>query len=227
MVPTAHFGEYDVKYLLHYAPIDANMRGRGDDRGTSSAILTAPHHSPLRMTSARLTNQPPLPHFPSASTKHGMWYVFHDGPNTIRAWGSHWLGLERVYFNDKLLEHWTHLKRRDHYSFNVGGNEYHIQCVNSSENRWQVECLLWRNDEKIDGWVCRRKKLLDIAPTIAYLYAGIFTGMLGGLFNMPVWYGLFFIFLVMIITLVATAKTDRFVFERLHPDMTRVRPMPF
>lgn len=162
-----------------------------------------------------LTVSQRLPLSPSASTKHGMWYVFHDGTNTIRAWGSHWMGLERIYFNDKLLKHWGHLKKRDEYAFCINGREYRIQCVKSSESRWQVECLLWCNGVKVDGWICRRKRLLNLSPTLAYLYAGIITGMIGGLFKLPPWNGVFFLFLMLLITLVASAKTDRFVFERL------------
>lgn len=166
------------------------------------------------MTSILNQKMIPLPRVSTASISRGMWYVFNDGPNIIRAWGSTWLGLERVYFNDQLIERGDHIKRQEQYSFSIAGNDYRIQCISHNQQTWQVECSLWRDDKKIDGWRCKRKKILNIRPTLAHLYVGIGAGMIGGLFKLPFWYGIFFVFASTILTLITTAKTDDFVFER-------------
>lgn len=155
-----------------------------------------------------------LPSFSVASVSKGMWYVFEDGPNQIRAWGSSWLGLERVYFNQTIVQHWSHLKRKEQYHFSVNGDEYRIECFTKNYEKWQVECILWKNNVKIDGLRCRRKKIVNIRPTLAHLYAGITAGIIGGLFNLPFWYGIVFIFFSMSLTLITTAKTGTFIFEK-------------
>lgn len=146
-----------------------------------------------------------------------MWYVFNDGNNTIRAWGSSWTGLERVYFNDELIARSSHLKRLEHIQFNRSGHQYRIQCSSSSTQKWQVRCTFWCDGEKIASLKCRRRKIFNIRPTVAHLSAGFLVGISGGFFAMPVAFAIVFIFISLTLTLLTTAKTEDFVIEQESP----------
>lgn len=161
-----------------------------------------------------------LPQTPTASLNRGMWYVFHDGPNVIRAWGSTWVGLEKIYFNNQLIDSCTKLKRTKQHMFSIGDRKYLIKCITHAQLKWQAECQLWRNGSLLDGLRCKRKKVLELRPTLAHVYLGILLGILGGLLDMPVLYGIVFVGTSIILTLLSTAKTEEFVFEQTHTYQT-------
>ncbi|MBC6907243.1 hypothetical protein DWB84_17525 [Saccharophagus sp. K07] len=146
-----------------------------------------------------------------------MWYVFNDGNNTIRAWGSSWTGLERVYFNDDLIARSNHFKRLEQIIFERDGHQYRIQCSSTSIQKWQVRCTLWRDDQKIASLKCKRRKVFNIRPSLAHLLAGIMVGILGGLLDTPAIFGILFIVISIIVTLVTTMKTSDFVIEQDSP----------
>lgn len=161
-----------------------------------------------------LPTQRNLPSASNASLSKGMWYVFRDGENVIRAWGSGWTGLERVYFNDQLVVRHSHFKRPDSIHFEKDNHRYRIQCSNTNSQKWQARCDFWRDGEKVCTMKCRRRKIFDVRPTMAHLVAGLVTGLIGGALHAPALFGVFFIFLSLSLTLLTTAKTEDFVFEQ-------------
>lgn len=162
------------------------------------------------------TNSTPaiLPDLPTASIDKGLWFVFRDGPNLIRAWGATWVGIEKVYFNNHLIQQYDHLKKQEQYCFSIEGQEYRIQCRANPNIKWQVECLLWRNGSVLESLQCRRRKLVGLRPTHAHLYLCIILGIAAGLFNMPATFGIVFVGASIILTLLTTVKTKNFTFEQ-------------
>ncbi|MCR6650689.1 MAG: hypothetical protein NVV73_03925 [Cellvibrionaceae bacterium] len=144
----------------------------------------------------------------------GMWYVFHDGDNMIRAWGSGWTGLERVYFNDELVARHSHLARMESVCFERGPHRYRIQCLNTSLQKWQAHCFFWRDDLKLCELKCKRKKVFNVRPTMVHLVLGMAVGLAGGALHAPAILGVVFIFLSLSITLLTTAKTEDFIIEQ-------------
>jgi len=157
--------------------------------------------------------QSTLPENSCASLSKGMWYVFHDGQNTIRAWGPGWSGLERIYFNDHMLTKGRHRKRVEEFMFEQEGHRYRVQCSSSNRHRWQVHCSFWKDDLPVCTLKCRRRKILNMRPTFAHLTAGLLAGLIGGIFKMPPWFGVIFIFISISLTLLTTAKTEDFIIE--------------
>jgi hypothetical protein len=155
-----------------------------------------------------------LPAVSSASLSKGMWYVFHDGNNVIRAWGSGWAGLERVYFNDELVTRHNQLTRLESICFKKGQHKYLIQCTSNSMQKWQASCVFWRDDVKLCSLKCRRRKVFNIRPTTAHLSAGLCVGLLGGMLHAPAIFGILFVFLSLSLTLLTTAKTEDFIIEQ-------------
>lgn len=154
-----------------------------------------------------------LPMLSNADANHGMWYVFRDGDAVIRAWGSSWTRLEQIYYDNVILKRYSNTRRRGHYSFSKNGHHYRINCRTGSVQRWQVECELWKDDQLVQVIKCKRRKLWNLRPTFAHLCVGLGTGLLGGLMNMPWWFGIVFIFASLTTTLLTTAKTGDIIFE--------------
>lgn len=155
-----------------------------------------------------------LPSASNASLSKGMWYVFHDGDNVIRAWGSGWTGLERVYFNDELVARHPHFKRLESICFEKNNHQYRIQCFSTSLQKWQARCVFWRDNEKLCAMKCKRRKIFNVRPTMAHLLAGLIVGLIGGALHAPVIFAVLFIFISLSLTLLTTAKTEDFVFEQ-------------
>jgi hypothetical protein len=158
-----------------------------------------------------------LPKASVANINKGMWYVFPDGSDVIRAWGSDWVGLERIYFNEQLLVVGNHLKRVDSVSFRHANHQYELRCHNYVSSRWQVRCTLYKDGALLASIRCKRRRLFEVRPTLAHLYAGLTVGVLAGLLKAPVWSGVGFIFLALSLTLLTLAKTDDFVIEQDPP----------
>jgi hypothetical protein len=158
-----------------------------------------------------------LPSVSTANANNGMWYVFRDGGDVIRAWGSDWMGLERIYFNDQLLVVGNHLKRVDQVSFQHSEHHYELRCRHYESHRWLVRCTLIKNGVQLYSIRCKRKRLFDIRPTFAHLVAGLAAGILAGLIKAPAWSGIGFIFFALSLTLLTLAKTDDFVIEEDFP----------
>lgn len=154
-----------------------------------------------------------LPVWSNASIDEGMWYVFRDGDHIIRAWGSSWTRLKRVYIDDIVVHRYDSGRHREHYAFASDGQIYRIHCRTKNLQRWQVECELWKNDQLVQVIRCKRRKLWNLRPTLAHLSVGLAAGIIGGMLRMPWWFGIVFIFASLTTTLLTTAKTDRFVFE--------------
>lgn len=153
-----------------------------------------------------------LPSQSSASVSKGIWFVFQCNGNIVRAWGSCWTGVERIYFNDELvMESW---KRDDHYIFQRQGHEYQIFFCTRSVAQGKIRCRLYQDGTQVGAYHSKRRKVLNMRPTIAHLASGLGIGLLAGLLSMPPWFGLVFIVFSFIITLLTTAKTDNFIIEQ-------------
>lgn len=161
-----------------------------------------------------MATQSELPDNSCASLSKGMWYVFHDGQNTIRAWGPGWSGLERIYFNDHMLTSPRQRRRVEQFVFEQDGHRYRVECSNSERHKWQVHCSFWKDDQPVCTLKCRRRKIFNGRPTLAHLAAGLLAGLIGGIFNMPPWFGVIFIFASISLTLLTTAKTEEFIIEQ-------------
>lgn len=155
-----------------------------------------------------------LPASSNASLSKGMWYVFYDGNDIIRAWGSGWTGLERVYFNDELVVRHHHFKRLESVSFEKNNHRYQIQCFSTSLQKWQAHCSFWRDGKKQCTLKCKRRKLFNVRPTAAHMTIGLVGGLISGALQAPVLFGVLFIFMSLSLTLLTTAKTDDFVIEQ-------------
>jgi hypothetical protein len=164
----------------------------------------------------------PLPNHSCAHVRAGMWYVFRDGQNIIRAWGSDWTGLERVYFNETqvLTEH--PLKRSNDVSFSVMGQHYRLECQNRPAQRWQVKCRLHKNHRPLCVIRCKRRRLLNVRPMWAQMLFGAAIGLLAGVIEVPPWFGIGFIMFAFFLTLLTLAKREDFLIEedRLQPSYT-------
>lgn len=152
-----------------------------------------------------------LPTQSSASASKGIWFVFWCNGNIVRAWGSCWTGVEQIYFNDELVL--TSWKRDDHYVFRRDGHEYQIYFCTRSVAQGKIRCRLYQDGVKIGAYHSKRRKVLNMRPTFAHLYAALGAGLVAGLLAMPAWFGLVFIVFSFLITILTAAKTDDFIIE--------------
>jgi hypothetical protein len=153
-----------------------------------------------------------LPALSHGNIHDGMWYVFNDAYATIRAWGSSWTGIERVYYNDILIQRTSNGCEND-YCFHQGEHEYRLLCKTTDLRRWQVECELWKDNQLTQVVKFKRRKLFNARPTLLHLCLGLIIGQLSGLFQMPWLFGLVFIFAALTATILTTIKADDFVLE--------------
>lgn len=152
-----------------------------------------------------------LPEQSSASATKGMWFVFAEGGNKIRAWGSCWTGLERVYFNDEMVA--QSFKRDNVYVFRHGRDEFQVDFCTRSVSEGKIQCSLHKNGEPVGMFKSKRRRLLNARPILIHLGASLGIGIGAGYMPIPSWFGWVFVVMSLLITLLANAKTDEFVIE--------------
>lgn len=153
-----------------------------------------------------------LPEQSRASASKGMWFVFHDGPNVIRAWGSYWTGLERIYFNDDLVVYSA--ERAEQFDFYHEGNHYRLEFCTRSVAIGQLRCTFIKDGEVISVLRSKRRKVLNVRPIYAHIAVCFAFGVSAGALNLPIWAGVVFIMASCLITLLSNAKTDKFDIEQ-------------
>lgn len=119
--------------------------------------------------------------------------------------------MEQIYFNNELVL--TSWRRDDHYVFRRDGHEYQIYFCTRSVAQGKIRCWLYQDGVKIGVYHSRRRKVLNMRPTFAHLYAALGAGFIAGLLAMPAWFGLVFIVFSFLITILTAAKTDDFIIE--------------
>lgn len=144
-----------------------------------------------------------------------MWFVFLDGTNTIRAWGSYWTGLERIYFNDALVV--QSLERGEEFEFEINNTQYQIAFCTRSVAIGQIHCTLFKDGHTIQTLHSKRRKVLNIRPIRAHIGTCLFFGLTAGILNLPLWSGFACIMLSFCITLLSNAKKDEFIIEQASP----------
>ena len=154
-----------------------------------------------------------LPELSRASASKGLWFVFKDGAHTIRAWGSYWTGLERIYFdNDLILQAPS---RADSFEFQHQNNVYRIEFCTRSVAIGQMRCSFEKNSEVLSTYASKRRKVINVRPIAVHIFAALVFGLLTGILNLPLWSSFVCIMLAFALTLLSNAKTDDFIIEEV------------
>jgi len=82
-----------------------------------------------------------------------MWFVFHDGEHIIRAWGSSFSGLERVYVDDEVVSEQRNLKRSSGHAFAIDSDRYVVRFVVVNLLKGQLNCRLLKNGDLLKSIV--------------------------------------------------------------------------
>ena len=154
-----------------------------------------------------------LPHESTASATKGIWFVFTDGDDIIRASGSCWTGLDHVYFNDQLVV--QAIKRHNHYAFHRNGHNYQVHLCTRSLMHGHLRCTLNKDGKRIGAFSSRRRKFINTRPALTHISVGVLLGLTAGLLPTPGWFGWIFIFASLAITIMSSIKTDQFIVESI------------
>lgn len=131
-----------------------------------------------------------LPDKSSISMKHGVWFVHHDGKNSIKIFCSNF-GKEEVYLNENLISEQRSLKIPREFSFNdEDGTKYQIK-LEAANVLKGMECYVYRGEELIKSF---RTKLIranknKYSRFIFYLPALLIV-LLIDFFNFPIFYNI-------------------------------------
>ena len=161
----------------------------------------------------------PLPDVSRASATKGLWLVFKDDDRIIRAWGSYWTGLERIFVNDQLIL--SSPTRGEVFQFEYDNDQYRIEFSTKSVAMGQLHCCFFKNGTLLSELHSKRRKIINIRPIVAHITTCVGFGFTAGLLQFPVWSGLFFITLSFGVTLLSNAKTDTFIIEKRQPPETQ------
>lgn len=157
----------------------------------------------------------PLPIQSRASATKGLWFVFKDGEHFIRAWGSYWTGIERIYFDEQLVLHSP--TRAQAYEFTRAANHYRVEFCNQSVAIGQLHCAFYKNGQLHSSVRSKRRKVINIRPIYAHIGACLGFGLAAGLLHLPPWSGFICIMLSFAITVLSNAKKDDFIIEESQP----------
>lgn len=148
-----------------------------------------------------------------ASIRYGTWFVFNDGDDVIRAHGSCWTGIDRIYFNnDTVIQPY---KRNNRYVFIRNNNKYQVVFCRHSVSQGQLRCTLFKNGEKIGDIRSKRLRILNFRPTLLHILTALGLGLLSGIADAPQWTGWFFVTASIALTLITSIKSDTFTVERI------------
>jgi hypothetical protein len=117
-----------------------------------------------------------------ASFAGGFWFVFHDGGRTIRAWGSTFSGLERIYVDNAIVSEGRNLKREGIHQFSIDGVGYSITFRASSVLKGPLVCRLEKNGLVIKSLSCSYRR--NMPMLIAFFVAMV---AIVALFDPPIW----------------------------------------
>ena len=88
-----------------------------------------------------------LPNKSQSSILKGIWFVHHEGNNTIRIHGTN-TGREKIYLNDKIVSEQTNLSKISKHSFeDKSGNSYKVNFHCLSIFKGEQECTIIINNK--------------------------------------------------------------------------------
>lgn len=97
-----------------------------------------------------------LPESSIASTLNGVWFIWKDGNNIIRVWGSALSGKEKIYLNDTLVSENRNMTTNSAYQFKDSEeNNYEVKTNVPSKFKGVVECEFKRNGELKNKQICK------------------------------------------------------------------------
>jgi hypothetical protein len=123
-----------------------------------------------------------LPNTSKASFARGFWFVFHDGGRAIRAWGSAFSGLERIYLDNAIVSEGRNLKREGIHQFSIDGVGYSITFRTSNVLKGPLVCRLEKNGLVIKSLSCSYRR--NVPMLIAFFGAMVAIVVL---FDPPIW----------------------------------------
>jgi hypothetical protein len=85
----------------------------------------------------------------------GFWFVFPCGAHTIRAWGSAFSGLERVYVDDALVSERRSGSRDSEHAVSVAGSPYRIVFKTLNLLKGSLECRLLKDGRVVRAYAIR------------------------------------------------------------------------
>lgn len=127
------------------------------------------------------------------------------------------MGLERVYFNDRLILLSIH--RGEKLAFEVDNTQYRIEFCTRSVSMGKMLCSFYINGELTHSLLSTRVKVLNTRPVLTHIGACAAFGAISGLLHLPLWAGLACIMISFAVTLLTTAKKDEFVIRQYVPDI--------
>ncbi len=142
-----------------------------------------------------------LPEKSFANPLKGIWFVFNDGTNAIKIFGSIF-GKEKIYVNEKLISEQLSFKLDSSHKFeDYNGNNYEVKFCVSDLLKGKMECQIKRNDELIKSFNTQyvKGKSFPKIRLIIVLTLSIGFGVVCETFKFPDFY--FYCFLIAVLFL--------------------------
>lgn len=138
---------------------------------------------------------------------NGFWFVFRDGADHIRAWGSYLSGTEKVYFNGQQVSQRRSVSRISEHRFEQDGHTYTLT-FNTRSYFWELECSLSKDGIPLDSISCH---ISGITPWLALLGMNVLLILLWVAFQ----YFVFSAWWIDVSLLVVAAICNGLLFSRL------------
>jgi hypothetical protein len=153
-----------------------------------------------------------LPEKSRASFKDGIWFVFHDGINSLKIYGSS-LGKEKVFLNEVLVSEQRNLNLNSEHSFSdKTGNVYNVVFETTKLMNGEMECRVLRNGEKVKVFRTKIEKGKNLSARRLVIVAvfSVAFALFSKHMNLP-GYALYLFFLVVLIVHFITRQPSRII----------------
>jgi len=155
-----------------------------------------------------------IPSKSESSLKNGIWFIHHDGSNTIQVWGSCLSGKEEIYLNNELVSEQRNIKLQSAYCFEDNNKQkYEVELKTLNLMNGSLKCII-----KKDGAVLKTfrtkyvKGKYSFKRLLILIFAAAIFGVLSSIYELS---DLFIIpFLVIALTVYfVTADSGKIAIE--------------
>ncbi len=157
-----------------------------------------------------------IPEKSQAGISTGFWFVWNDGTNTIKGWGSPLSGMERVYLNDQLVSEKRNLKTKSEHNFDDRNNDHYEVSFNVANILKGIECQFKKNGIVQKKITCRYQfgRIFKLKNLVLFLLGFAIIFILGISFNLSESI-VFALTLLLCLIILMRNRKNRYAFEEV------------
>ncbi len=129
-----------------------------------------------------------IPEKSQANIKDGIWFVYEDGNNVIKIWGSSISGKEKVFLNETLVSEKRSMRMKSEHAFSDStGSKYIVTFTTTNLMKGILECKIFRNDEQIKTFKSKFQigKSFSLKRILILVLAGVLFATIKRDYNLP------------------------------------------